>query len=70
MVHPTAPTPPNDGVSLTGPRRTALTHLLVLAHNPPPQIHADTHLKPMQNPSTSMATYSLLNCQLPTNSGS
>lgn len=32
MVHPAAPTPPNDGVSLTEPRRTAPTHLLVLAH--------------------------------------
>lgn len=35
MVHPAAPTPPNDGVSLTGPRRTAPTHLLVLAQATP-----------------------------------
>lgn len=45
MVHPAVPTPPNDGVSLTGPRRTAPTHLLVLAHTtlvlpPPTRIHA------------------------------
>lgn len=44
MVHPAAPTPPNDSVLLTGPRRTAPTHLLFLAlatlvHPPPTQLH-------------------------------
>lgn len=43
MVHPAAPTPPNDGVSLTEPRRTALTHLLVLAHNTPVHPHPHSH---------------------------
>lgn len=52
MVHPAAPTPPNDGVSLTGPRRTAPTHLLVLAHttlvHPHPPRH--THPEPVHRP--------------------
>lgn len=43
MVHPAAPTPPNDGVSLTGPRRTAPTHLLVLAHTTPVHPHPPRH---------------------------
>lgn len=53
MVHPAAPTPPNDGVSLTEPRRTALTHLLVLAHNTPvhPHPHSHTHPELVRHPS-------------------
>lgn len=47
MVHPTAPTPPNDGVSLTGPRRTALTHLLVLARSTPVHSLAHLNLRPL-----------------------
>ena len=57
MVPPAEPSPANDGVSLTGPRRTAPTHLLVLAHSAlirphvppptptpqPPLTHRDTH---------------------------
>ena len=48
MVHPAAPTPPNDGVSLTGPRRTAPTHLLVLPRAPP--THLDAHPEPVHSP--------------------
>lgn len=68
MVHPAVPTPPNDGVSLTGPRRNAPTHLLVLAHAalvlPPRAPNPGARLSPRQACARPDCTRSSFRCAI------